>query len=270
MLNIYITKDDINDNNVSYQSKNIDKITVIFLDWDDTLLPTDYLTSKPIKYNEVDDKESLELLIDAISKLFVLFDKHKIIIATNALYEWIFDSIRIYYPEHKNLFDSCQIISCREKYNKFNSCGVNWKYQCFKKILLELNKGINQIQMISIGDSENERCAILSLKKDYPNLLIKTIKLMSKPDILDCINQVNHLITNMTYILNDTKDMDVKLNIITGKLDNVKFPFQINLLTEITSDSMYDICNRKCCNMILTLKLPIQYIIYYIFQCKKR
>lgn len=213
--------------------------SIVIFDWDDSLLPTTYISQVWMRllhrHLSLEDKfvidAELDHLSNSILELFdLLFDRCIILVVSNCLPVWIEESIK-YMPKLISLMGKHEIICCRPEHPEDKcSNGVYWKYKCFKEIMSQFKENMNDIQFISIGDSENERGAALSLKKDYNNLLIKNIKLKDTPTIKECNKQIVYLKENIYSILDNKMSMDVYLDIIKGQLIPIEVPFTLPLI----------------------------------------
>ena len=68
------------------------------------------------------------------------------------------------------------------------------------------------LQLISIGDSEIERSAIWAVKSDRPDILVKSIKLLETPSVLDLRRQLNSITVSFDSIATSLDSLDLKLS----------------------------------------------------------
>ena len=204
---------------MNIQHKHADK-TIIVFDWDDTLFPTTFLNL--INFHIDDNVKKLlevcELHIIKILEYFVNSFNH-IYIVSNAEKTWIFHSIATYYNKlhTHDLFKKINIISARDMYigiysNDFNDSMYMWKYQAMYDILLKIINEDNDIkQIVSFGDSEYEREAILSLTTIFPDIFCKNIKFTTSPTCTQIINQSVYIKKIIEFILDHQGAIDLNI-----------------------------------------------------------
>ena len=111
--------------------------SLIIFDWDDTLLPTSFLTKNGV-YDEnkiLTEKEKekiLELGNIVLNLLEISIEKGDTYIITNAGKGWVEFSCEKYYPKVINILKKIKIISARENYeNKYPSDSKIWNFSSF-------------------------------------------------------------------------------------------------------------------------------------------
>lgn len=173
--------------------------SVIIFDWDDTLLPTTYLTPKDSNIFSIglleDTKENLEKLENKVVKILeTSISKAKVFIITNAQQGWVEFSCKTYIPKVAPLLEKVTIISARSKYEKQYPLGVNeWKIHAFMETKAILEKGV-VTNIICIGDSQIEIEAGHRLYDEFPQARIKTIKLKANPSLKDLNKELKALL----------------------------------------------------------------------------
>ena len=153
--------------------------TLIIFDWDDTLLPTTWLSNNSllhdltIKSNTV---TSIILADIAESVLTVLRQAQMhgfVIIVTNSEAGWVERTCQRFLPKCQALIDTIPIISARSSYELYTASPLEWKKRAFRA---ECGTATN---IVSIGDSECERQAVATLIR--PGCTVKSLKLDDKP-----------------------------------------------------------------------------------------
>lgn len=207
----------------SYNYKDI-----VFLDWDDTLLPTSCI----LRLNERECKQGenpitflnlieISICCDKVIELLkLIIDTNKtVFIVTNGSLEWISNSLQIHFRKllKSNLISKINFISAHDRYvTKYpnESNAIYWKYFTMRDILNEINKK-NTVpikNIISIGDSYLEQYAVRSLKHDkqYENTFIKTIKFVDRPmEFNHLYEQLNKVIEIFQNVMNQLYDTDL-------------------------------------------------------------
>jgi transcription termination factor NusB len=221
--------------------------TIIVFDWDDTLFPTTYLNI--INYHIDENVKKLlaecELHVINILEYFVNSFYH-IYIVSNAEKSWIFRSVEMYYNRlHSHeLFKKINIISARDTYiniytNDFYDSMYMWKYQAMYDIMLKNINAYNNIkQIISFGDSEYERKAILSLTTIFPDIYCKNIKFTSLPTCTQIINQSIYIKQIIDFILDHQGTIDLN---IEKSIDEYFF----DIITTIPSNNSLPILDSE-------------------------
>lgn len=192
--------------------------TIVFIDWDDTLLATTHLQNK--KYGlfspKPDDKnllQNLETLSATVDTLLTkISNKCDIFIVTNAEEGWIeLTSTKFLSSASKKISDF-RAISAKTLYGTNSTDPVIWKQSAFKQCFTEYISKSNKDKhcIISIGDSNAERLAVQALKSE--NTLIKSIKMVELPDIIEVINQLKLITKNFNEIHKLDTDIDLYLS----------------------------------------------------------
>ena len=98
--------------------------SIIIFDWDDTLLPTTFLTpggifDEDMDLNEIDSQKLLKLE-ELVSKILTeAVEKGNVHIITNAGRGWVEYSAKRFYPSILPILSKIKIISARRQYEKF-------------------------------------------------------------------------------------------------------------------------------------------------------
>lgn len=165
-------------------------MTTIFLDYDDTIFPTSYLTNLTNKniFTAVLPLV-VQLNLVKLDQLVVAYLQHlekqgKLIIVTNATMSWVKDSSFKFLPMTYAYLKRVTIVSAADAYQeafpeKKEINGVEWKLHSMKKYA----KG----RIISIGDSEDERNACIQLRSKFD---VKIIKLRQFPTLEFLIQEI--------------------------------------------------------------------------------
>ena len=163
------------------------KSTLIILDWDDTLFPTSWVVKNNINLVDARNRwKYIPLFIELDKMLYNLIQKlkkyGKVIIITNAMPNWINDSVSVL-PKTAQIISSVKILSARQLFqSQFNDM-MEWKKHTFKKAI---NKDMNNnkiLNIISIGDAEYEYKALIDLYNwnNKNKKILKSIKLIHNP-----------------------------------------------------------------------------------------
>jgi len=206
----------------------IKETTVIFVDWDDTLLCSSYLSGAGYRlYSELEsssalDKElkELESSVNGLLRLAMSFGE--VIVVTNAETGWVQLSAKKFLPGVIPVLDQIHVLSARSTYEQmFPDAPVKWKFHAFQQRLFSDNKTPKNV--ISFGDSHVEREAVRAVTRGIPNTKTKSVKFAEKPSMEQLRRQLE-LVTNcFQYIHSHEGDLDLQLT-VTVNTNNRKTP----------------------------------------------
>jgi len=195
--------------------------TVIFLDWDDTLLCSSVLSDQGIKLDS--DMESatelvsqLEELSDyVISVLNVAMTYGNVYIITNGETGWVQLSAQKFLPSVVPILEKLHIFSARSTFEpQFPDSPVKWKFHAFLESLSqEFADSHCTKNVLSFGDSNTEREAIRLVTKDLPNTRTKSIKFAERPTIEQLQRQLELVSNCLQYISNHEDDLDLCMSL---------------------------------------------------------
>lgn len=177
---------------------------LIIFDWDDTIIPTSSLNME----NLTEDK----VLSSNVSKLFGQAEKcsHKIIIVTNASYEWVTICLNVVIPDCKEIIMKYPIYSTLD--NGFQQV---YHYKLWKKeafyVCLEYFFNKNETnELISFGDSPHDRYASMWAMLNY-KIIVKNIHLKHLPTRAELISQQSLIYILLPYIYRHENSIDCQL-----------------------------------------------------------
>lgn len=196
--------------------------TVIFLDWDDTLLCSSFLSSEGFRLDSdmtdadqdmLSQLKELETCVINVIKLAVTFgDVH---VVTNAETGWVQLSAQKFLPGVVPLLSKVNVLSARSTYEPmFPDSPLKWKYYAFQERLSHLFSNTDRPKnILSFGDSHVEREAVRAVTRGFPNTRTKSIKFAERPSIEQLQRQIE-LVTNcFQYILNHEGDLDLCMSL---------------------------------------------------------
>ena len=216
--------DDSNNNSIGHCYSNIiykfnkciNNCNNLFIfDWDNTLLPTYYLSHEniidenylPSEYLEI--FSLLEILVYKLLKKSL--EKGFVYIITNSSIGWVEYTINKYFPKLTKLIKYINIISAKNVYKDiFPDDKKMWKNKAF--LSLKENINLNLItNIICIGDLSIDLEAGKNLAREIGNCFIKTIKFKEQPDPEDIIKQITLILTKFNYIYSRPKNLSIIL-----------------------------------------------------------
>jgi len=194
--------------------------TVIFVDWDDTLLCSSYLSGQGLRLDTdiqptrevARELKDLEMSVISLLRLAKMYgDVH---VVTNAETGWVQLSAKKFIPGVIPLLEEITVLSARSAYEAmFPESPLKWKFYAFREKLGELFTKAHAKNIISFGDSHVEREAVRAVTRGFPNTKTKSVKFAEKPSMEQLRRQLE-LVTNcFQYIHSHDGDLDLQLTV---------------------------------------------------------
>jgi hypothetical protein len=182
---------------------------VTIFDWDDTLLPTSAL--QQFLAPSAQDLAKVERCVVALVEKAMTYGRTFII--TNALEGWVEQSCALYYPRlAAEVLPHVQIISARTAHEANFPGDVHaWKVQAFLQVRRAMRQDIIT-NLLSIGDSPSEMYAVHAMAMDFPEALVKTVKLCGQPTVSQLHRQVELVLDNFDTIAVNAQNMSTSLH----------------------------------------------------------
>ena len=200
--------------NPSIKPKNHNSL--IIFDWDDTLLPTSFLTpndvfSENIQLSPTDSEKMKEIEKNVYKILKESIEKGNVYIITNAGINWVQFSANIFYPSISELLKKIKIISARVQYEKsFPGNLRQWKIQAFLNLLNEVDEKL-VTNIICVGDSLFEMEAGRILASKFKEAFIKTIKFREAPKLDELLKQLKLITQQFGTIYSTIKNLTIRI-----------------------------------------------------------
>lgn len=199
------------------------KKTVIFVDWDDTLLCSSYLSGRGLRLDSdihTSDTilDELKLLEQCVTQLLKIAQTYgNVHVVTNAETGWVQLSAKKFIPGVLPLLSDVTVLSARSTYEPmFPDSPLKWKYFAFQDRLVgHFSHEAQDIfkNIISFGDSHVERQAVRAVTRGFSNINTKSVKFAEKPSMEQLRRQIE-LVTNcFQYIHSHDGDLDLQLTI---------------------------------------------------------
>jgi len=195
--------------------------TIIFMDWDDTLLCSSVLSNQGIKLDS--DMENagelvgqLEELSDSvISVLNVAMSYGSVYIVTNGETGWVQLSAQKFLPSAVPILDKVRILSARSTFEAlFPDSPMKWKFHAFQESLNQEYADSHCIKnVLSFGDSHAEREAVRLVTRGLPNTRTKSIKFAERPTIEQLQRQLELVSNCFQYISSHEEDLDLCMSL---------------------------------------------------------
>ena len=190
--------------------------SLIIFDWDDTLLPTSFLTpngvyDENLKLSEKDKQKLAKLEFNVLRLLSISIEKGNVYIITNAGPGWVEYSAEKYYPSITKLLSQITIISARGEYETYypNDSRM-WKIQAFLNMQKNFDSDI-VTNIICLGDSFIEMEAGHTLAGQFQQAFIKTIKFRESPKPEELNKQLSLICEQFIGIYSAIKNLTIRV-----------------------------------------------------------
>jgi len=186
--------------------------TVTFLDWDDTLLCTTFLSAR----QDVGLSAALEMQLSSIGAtvakvLEVAKRLGRVFIVTNAEDGWVQASAGLYLPRLLPALDGVAVRSARSKFEARHPNDMpKWKEKAFLEARRQMNPQIFT-NVISIGDSPYEMTAARNLSFKFNEALLKTVKFKVHPSPIELQRQLDFVLRELAGIERAPSALDIEL-----------------------------------------------------------
>lgn len=210
---------------------------VLVFDWDDTLLPSSWLSSAGLSLNSSSgdveahrnalksvEKKACELLKKAIETTPNVF------LVTNAESGWVELSALKFVPSIHPILTSVTVVSARSNWEgSFPNEPVKWKIQAFQKALEDVwgqleektvvtrkrkrnGFSVNKSRhIISFGDSHHERTALKHVTASRVGIFSKNIKFVERPSSEMLVKQIELVCDAFEYVCSEERHIDLML-----------------------------------------------------------
>jgi len=217
--------------------------TIIFLDWDDTLLCSSVLSGQGIKLDSnlrgaTDLLRQLDELSDYIINVLNTAQTYgEVHIVTNGETGWVQLSAQKFVPRVVPVLEKLRILSARSTFEQmFPDSPMKWKYHAFQESLAPLYSGPECLKnVLSFGDSHAEREAIRLVTKGLPYTKTKSIKFAERPSIEQLQRQLELVGNCFQYINNHEEDLDLCMSLSVAAEQQT--PVATTQQTPITTES---------------------------------
>lgn len=212
---------------------NINFKNIFIIDWDDTLFPTNWITSNNIDLQDIDKIKKHKIYFLELDKIISEFLEKlsnfgTTYIVTNASIRWIATCMTILpKTKLKIIAKKAFVLSARDTYSQHHKSPYDWKIFSFQDVLKSFIGRITaenpqicnnlRINIMSFGDAQYEYVALLNLAEFFKankipiRFYLKNVKFIEKPHFDKIVHQVKVLHNNIHDIVNVRKFVDLKL-----------------------------------------------------------
>lgn len=183
-------------------------------DFDDTLFATSWSTGKqPLKLKEL--TESICDIISTAAKY------GKVYIITNATMSWLRQCTDTFLTR-TDIFENVDILSTIDSGISSMVAIQYWKTLAFEKVLSHLISDGDHHQLLSFGDNQYDRDASLYMRSKHPEVIVKNVLMLERPDIDQVICQHKLLVKYLPMILSYNGNLDLKMSVHSSENKVVK------------------------------------------------
>lgn len=194
--------------------------TLVFLDWDDTLLASSFLFKKgyqlhtPVEPSDMEQLKELETSVIALINLAL--SAGYVHIVTNAETGWVEQSAQKFMPGVVPYLDKLRILSARSTYEGlYPDAPYQWKYFAFQDGLKHVFGENTTLEknILSFGDSHVEREAVRAVTKTFSRTKTKSVKFAEHPSTEQLRRQLELVMNCFHYIYHHDGDLDLKMTV---------------------------------------------------------
>lgn len=167
--------------------------TLIIFDYDDTILPTTWVTAHQGPYDLESIRGQLEGVSRSICKMFNKASRYgDLMLVTNAEFAWVEESCRLFLGDEVRRALPLRVVS-----RPLNVALENFKNDAFMNAV-----GTDRYdQIVSVGDGPWEWRACENLRRVQPSKTIKVVKFLETPSLEDLQDQLDQLTARLRDIL---------------------------------------------------------------------
>lgn len=210
------------------QVKNtLKELTMIIFDWDDTLLPSSWLSVKGLRLDypaqlPQDVLDELETHQESVCAVLIkAIQCGTVVIITNAETGWVELSAQRFMPRVAPLLASICVFSARSTFEPmYPNDPLQWKVAAFKQLVghtqpITICDSEEQLQrsVISFGDSVHERDAVRKVTENLGCTFTKSVKFVERPNLEQLRREVDLVRNCLDYICGCKSDLDLMLTI---------------------------------------------------------
>lgn len=182
-------------------------VTLILLDWDDTL----FCTTAVRGYARCPKNDPELVRLETVCRDFIdtCCSLGETIIVTNAQRGWVQMCVERFMPRLQAPLAQVRVLSARDRFeHSFPGDPVAWKCATFA----ELKDNSRQIaNLVAIGDQEPEMEAVAKLARLYHTAFVKSIRFVEKPTMHQLRVELQLVAQKLPRITNAARHMSISL-----------------------------------------------------------
>lgn len=190
------------------------------VDWDDTILPTYWLSSRGLLNSEAVANEEQRAQLAAVAEaakatLEAAMAIGWVTIVTNAAEGWVQQSCCRFLPALAPLLDGLTIVSARTAFESQGvRCPMEWKRRAFDRELqgiadtLFYSPGAS-LSLVAMGDSSHEHDAVLKVAKNVPGCSTKSLRFAERPTPEQLVQEHGLVAGTLEEVAAHIEDLDI-------------------------------------------------------------
>jgi len=194
--------------------------TIFLFDWDDTVMPTAWLTGQGLLHEGAvvseEQRSKLAALTDHVAVTLKAACQHgKVVVITNAAEGWVQQSCLYFMPAVAPILASLRIISARSAFEPLGiRSATEWKVRAFEREVelafsdAAAERGLRP-NVVSIGDSQHEHQALLRATSGLRNCCAKSLKFAEHPSIEQLVEEHALVAGTLEDVVQYDGDLDV-------------------------------------------------------------
>ena len=201
--------------------------TTIIFDWDDTLLPSSWLSVKGLRLDypaqlPQDVLDELETHQESVCAVLVkAMQCGTVVIITNAVKGWVEFSAQRFMPRVAPLLAQICVVSARSTYEPmYPDNPLQWKVAAFEQLvgqtqpmnIVDTEENLMR-SVISFGDSVHERDAVRKVTANLGSTFTKSVKFVERPNLEQLRREVDLVRNCLDYICGVRDHLDLMLTI---------------------------------------------------------
>lgn len=134
-------------------------------------------------------------------------------IVTNAEQGWVEYSCAQFMPSLQETLAEVSVISARSMYEAACTSSSQWKCRAFRDMVDDFygKSSMQQQNVVSLGDSDNELRALLSVSNGVSNCCGKSVKFVETPSIEQLVEQHDLLFECLLDVIEHNGDLDIEI-----------------------------------------------------------
>lgn len=190
------------------------------IDWDDTILPTTWLSRRGLLNKRVsvteEQRSQLSALAEAAGATLEAAAIHgRVVIITNAGEGWVQQSCAHFMPSLVPLLQQVPVVSARAIFEPLGiRSPTEWKCRAFETEMEGVADTLPSIQgfsLIAIGDSSQEHEAVLRAAQKVPGCFAKSLRFAERPTPDQLIEEHSLVAGTLNDVVAHVGDLDIEV-----------------------------------------------------------
>lgn len=186
--------------------------TLMFFDWDDTLLCTTFLQDRlhEMEFLNERSQQKIQDLCDRVESLLLAAQRlGRVLIVTNAQRGWVEASTLTWMPRLLPLLATLPVMSARSTFETEHPGNqLAWKVRAFAEFKKDVVPGV-LTNVICFGDSPWEHIAARELVRGIESSVVKCVKFRSRPSPSTLCDEIEIISRELSYIEKSSSNLNL-------------------------------------------------------------